>query len=510
MSRRRSVYPFIDLFAGPGGLGEGFSEFGKEESKSVFESIASIEDDEFAHQTLVLRHFYHSFDRSNVPFEYYDYIQSNIPRSELVTRFRTNWQNAESSALRISLGRKSHGMTKKLLKSRLKGVSKWVLIGGPPCQAYSIAGRSRMTSKPDFEDDDRHFLYREYLKILVDHKPPVFVMENVKGLLSSRVKGEPIIDKITQDLANPGVSTGKRNSRLKYRLYSLTSSNEVKGDVDPRTFIVKSERHGIPQARHRMFILGVRSDKKVSPGILSENEPPTVEQIIGSMPKIRSGISGKKDSLEQWRKVLSSVNHRNWLLNGCAQDLSIGRTIEKAIREINNSDLRVLSRTYNPPNTMRGWYYDSNLSSCSSHEARSHMQSDLHRYLFVASYGEVFNVSPKLSVFPVDLLPSHKNVHLGCTGSMFSDRFRVQLRSKVSTTITSHISKDGHYYIHYDPAQCRSLSVREAARLQTFPDNFFFEGPRTAKFHQVGNAVPPYLAYQIAEVVCDILDSIPE
>ena len=134
------------------------------------------------------------------------------------------------------------------------------------------------------------------------------------------------------------------------------------------------------------------------------------------------------------------------------------------------------------------------------------MPSDLRRYAFAASFASVSGKSPKLADFPNSLLPEHANVEEGRAGKMFSDRFRVQLPNRPSTTVTSHISKDGHYFIHYDPRQCRSLTVREAARLQTFPDNYYFEGPRTSQYHQVGNAVPPFLARQIAEVIADVLD----
>ena len=150
------------------------------------------------------------------------------------------------------------------------------------------------------------------------------------------------------------------------------------------------------------------------------------------------------------------------------------------------------------------WFNDRYLLNACNHESRGHIIKDLHRYLYAACFAGVNGVSPTLNDFPKELLPNHGNVKEALAGTKFNDRFRVQLKNKPSTTIVSHISKDGHYYIHPDPYQCRSLTVREAARLQTFPDNYFFEGPRTSQYVQVGNAVPPFLANQIAEVVFKI------
>ena len=129
------------------------------------------------------------------------------------------------------------------------------------------------------------------------------------------------------------------------------------------------------------------------------------------------------------------------------------------------------------------------------------MALDLYRYLYASVFAEKNNRSPLLEEFPAELIPAHKNASSG----HFNDRFRVQVATKPSTTVTSHISKDGHYFIHYDPEQCRSLTVREAARLQTFPDNYFFEGSRTQQYIQVGNAVPPLLAQQLAEIVHNLI-----
>lgn len=151
------------------------------------------------------------------------------------------------------------------------------------------------------------------------------------------------------------------------------------------------------------------------------------------------------------------------------------------------------------------WYEDERLGGVANHFTRTHMPEDLHRYLFASGFASVHNRTPSLRDFPTALLPEHRNVQAALEGSMFGDRFRVQLKDKRSTTITSHISKDSHYYIHPDPSQCRSLTAREAARLQTFPDNYFFCGGRTAQYHQIGNAVPPLIARQIAQIVADLL-----
>ena len=510
MGKYKSQYPVVDLFAGPGGLGEGFAELGIKDSAPAFSSIASVEEEEFAYRTLLLRHFYRLFRREDVPDSYYDYLASRISREELVSKNIDHWKKAERAVLKVSLGPEKHDEVRKLIKQRLRRKKKWVLVGGPPCQAYSLVGRSRRKWGPEFEGDELHFLYQEYLQLIIDHKPPVFVMENVKGLLSARVKNEFVIDKIVKGLSSPQEAVRRNGKGLEYNLYPLSHSGEIKGDVDPKCFVVRAEDYGVPQARHRMFILGIRSDIKIRPQILEKKAPPAVGQVIGDMPRIRSGVSRQKDSGRLWKEIIASANSSAWFPSRNEKDRLIKKVIESAVEEIKVSDLQTSSKIYRFPSVMSEWYHDGRLGDLISHEARTHMKSDLYRYLFVSSYGAALDTSPKLADFPRELLPAHKNVQAGCEGKMFSDRFRVQVKSKVSRTVTSHISKDGHYFIHYDPAQCRSLSVREAARLQTFPDNYFFEGPRTAQYHQVGNAVPPYLAIQIADIVKDVLDKMPE
>ncbi|MEO9470093.1 DNA cytosine methyltransferase [Parasphingorhabdus sp.] len=498
-------YPVIDLFAGPGGLGEGFACVGNSEAPA-FKSLAAIERDKFAHKTLHLRHFVREFDRRKIPAEYYAYLAGEIERDELSAKFPMQWHSAGESALKISLGEENHHLVKSLVTKKLQGNKKWALVGGPPCQAYSLVGRSRRANDPDFENDEKHFLYREYLKIITDHRPPVFVMENVKGLLSAKINGEPVIDKILNDLANPKAATSTSENGLRYRLYSLTEQGELTEGASKGAFIVRAEEYGVPQARHRMFILGVRSDLNVEPAILQKQASPTVEDVIGDLPMIRSGISKEPDSFEAWSEVISGVVKQKWFRNAFddrGEDIRMaaGSNMMPATR---SSDL------VTKPQTMSDWFSDESLNAITGHEARSHMRSDLLRYFFSSLHAQGTKVSPKLANFPNELLPNHRNVEAGKAGKMFSDRFRVQVASRVSTTVTSHISKDGHYFIHYDPRQCRSLTVREAARLQTFPDNYHFEGPRTQQYHQVGNAVPPYLAKQIGAIVADVLDQMED
>jgi DNA (cytosine-5)-methyltransferase 1 len=149
------------------------------------------------------------------------------------------------------------------------------------------------------------------------------------------------------------------------------------------------------------------------------------------------------------------------------------------------------------------WVNDDKLQVWLNHETRSHMKSDLGRYLYASVFTQLNDYSPKgHAEFALKgLAPAHANWKTG----KFADRFRVQRYNAPSTTVTSHISKDGHYFIHPDPSQCRSLTVREAARLQTFPDNYFFQGNKTEQYHQVGNAVPSLLAKQIATICQKIL-----
>jgi DNA (cytosine-5)-methyltransferase 1 len=502
--------PVVDLFAGPGGLGEGFSSVGN----GTFQIVISAEKDKFAHETLLLRAYYRILLRENPKkvTVYLDYCKGirSTPWDDSTLSY---WKEAEAEARQIELGSEDGNQELDIvLKKALTGNRPWILIGGPPCQAYSLAGRSRNKGKIDYqaEKDPRHFLYKEYLRTIQKYRPSVFVMENVKGILSSKVNGELIFHSILKDLTDPDAAFDLPSKKFGYRIYSLVSDVEFKkGDsplsINPHDFIVRSEEHGVPQARHRVILLGVREDflPRKKPKLNKLENMVSVEDVLSKLPPLRSHITKCVDSAEAWQKHIKES--AEYLV-----DLSLDEKLsenlisatKKVAKHVNRGGLRVLLDKHHGQVTspiLNNWYSFNSPGVWLNHEARGHMESDLRRYLFASAFAKTYGRSPKGAAdFNIEgLKPNHKNWESGD----FSDRFRVQLSKKPSTTITSHISKDGHYFIHYDPSQCRSLTVREAARLQTFPDNYFFQGNRTQQYHQVGNAVPPYLAWQIGSVV---------
>lgn len=524
-----SVIPVIDIFAGPGGLGEGFSAF-QAESCHPFRVALSIEKDTYAHATLCLRSFYRQFSQDKVPEQFYDVLRQNMPLHEFPDRLKEKspkdyekWCAAEKEAFRAELGASDEvnkAVSQRIRTALGENPKAWVLIGGPPCQAYSIVGRSRNKGNSEYriEDDKRSSLYRQYLKIIADHSPTVFVMENVKGLLSATVENQKIFEKIMSDLQCP--DGGK--TKLRYRVVPIvvaTDANKYTDD-DPRRFIVRCEEYGVPQQRHRVILIGLidRLKDVVLPP-LSRSVAPTVMSVIDSLPRLRSGLSrsrrGSKyealaDDADSW---LTSI-HEQIGVNGYAIADWVANLDEEVQERIVTSTRKVTrphagrggefvpaSHTLDATHSLYDFLVDERLGGVCNHSTRSHLDTDLARYMFCAAFAREHDRSPRLEDFPRALLPQHKNASTG----HFNDRFRVQIGKGQATTITSHISKDGHYFIHYDPTQCRSLTVREAARLQTFPDNYFFCGPRTQQYMQVGNAVPPWIAKQIAQSIFETL-----
>ena len=383
-------------------------------------------------------------------------------------------------------------------------------IGGPPCQAYSLVGRSRRRNDPEFATDEKHFLYKEYLRILAVHQPPVFVMENVKGLLSATVKEQGIFQKILDDLQRPldvFPSASDGNNDLAYKVMSLVREpGNLLGEFEPEDYIVRAEDYGVPQARHRVILLGIRSDLRRERTVLRRVAPAAIDWAIGDLPALRSGLSKEPDDAERWLDAVRSAASAQWLEDRVISP-ALRRALRDELRQIKSNLGRGAEFVAGKPAPVISprWFHDPKLGGFCNHSTRGHIREDLHRYLFCAVFAQQHGRSPGLEEFPSALLPKHENVEQALEGAMFNDRFRVQVAGRPSTTVVSHIAKDGHYYIHYDPTQCRSLTVREAARLQTFPDNYFFEGPRTEQYQQVGNAVPPLLAKQIAEVVAELL-----
>lgn len=512
-------FAIVDIFAGPGGLAEGFSRVAGEEGERAFRIALSVEKDATAHSTLRLRAFLRQFGR--FPDEYYAWLNGERDEPDWPALYPFEWARAVEEAWQLELGAEdpSERLDAQLDRIRDDNDGRVVLIGGPPCQAYSLVGRARNQGKQGYvaAEDGRHFLYREYIRILDRLRPAAFVMENVKGLLSSSVDGESrIVDRVLEDLR------GSRPGAERYRLVALTPGRRRQlpiAGAEPAAadFVVRAEDFGIPQARHRLIIVGLREDLAQAldetdfSGLLDDQRSKaTVRNVLAGVPPLRSGLSRQKDGAVEWKAAVVAAMEA---VAGVSTGLSDGeyerlaelatryRAKLEALNDVPPREARGTGTWEGCPQALREWLEDSRLTRLPNHETRGHIVGDLARYFFAAVFTEAAGYSPKARDYPPELSPAHQNWSTG----KFADRFRVQAWDGQSTTVTCHISKDGHYFIHPDPMQCRSLTVREAARLQTFPDNYFFMGGRTDQYVQVGNAVPPLLARNIGEAVHRLL-----
>lgn len=435
----------IDLFAGCGGLSEGFKN-------ADFEIIAQIEMDKWVCETLRTRQLYHILKERKLFRLYSNYCGAEISKEDIYNQYPEIKESVNHRVTQAEFGRDRPANILSAIKSSMKfhNASRInVVLGGPPCQPYSLVGRARDSDRMIY--DKRHFLYEYYLRVLEQIKPDFFVFENVPGLITARAKGEEVFSKMLDDFRNIHPS------------YEIAPSFDEYSRT-PRQYFLNSVNYGIPQKRKRIVFIGYRKS------LLSENP----------------------DIMNVFRHILKPVHFKYG-----------GHTVSDAI-----GDLPSLS----PGEGNNRWFgeYDKNpitpyqekmregSPGILNYRARTHMKSDLKRYKFFIEHHKNGNGAATLNDMAEErpgLLPTHKHL------DKFIDRFKVQWWDYPSSTITAHICKDGHYYIHPEIHQCRSFTVREAARCQSFPDNFLFEGPRTEQFKQVGNAVPPRLALVIAKIL---------
>ena len=517
--------PVIDIFAGSGGLSEGLIQAG-------FDLKLSIEMDKKACETLRIRKFYHILNNSNSSEKYFNFIRGQIDIESLKREFPDSWLKADKSILCAELGNPED--ENKIIKSIddvLLGSKDFILVGGPPCQAYSLAGRSRMLgvgSKyndkirlnqiKEFYEDKRHSLYKEYLKILARFKPKMFIIENVKGMLTSKnITGQKVFDDICDGLTSPQSIIGGsgKSSKNTYSLHSLSSqhgkdlySNTVN---NPQDFIVKCEEYAVPQKRHRVIIVGTRNDKEYNfPNLKKSSVSFDIKSVLYDLPKLRSGVSRsiKNDNYKNWSSAIKK-QYDLLLSKNVDQDLEIREIVDTIYNSKNllTRGNKFLHASMNSKNILQEWLFDNRINGVLHHETRTHMESDLARYLFCTCFAKKYKKSPTLDDWQGilnKLKPNHSNIKISedkLVTKAHKDRFKVQIWENPSSTIVSHIAKDGHYFIHPDPLQCRSLTVREVARLQTFPDNYYFSGGRGDQYRQIGNAVPPFIAYQIGIII---------
>lgn len=400
---------YIDLFAGAGGLSEGFIREG-------FKPIAHVEMNTEAAETLKTRLAFHYLNDNNKISKYYSYLKKEITRDDL-------WKSIPQEHILSVINSE---ITKKTIESIFENIDEQlgskkvdVIIGGPPCQAYSLVGRSRDPNR--MSGDKRNYLFRHYAEFLVRYKPKYFVFENVLGLLTAGNK--------------------------KYLTEMLSLFKKIGYSADYK--VLYAEEYGVLQRRRRVIIIGRKGKTKL--------EFPELEKITNSW-QIRKDLFADLPDLVPGQEM----------------------NIAKYTKKINAYQQTMETR--------------NGVDFTTQHIARQHNERDLEIYSIAIDKWLNNKERLKYNDLP-KRLQSHNNTEA------FLDRYKVVDPHGHSHTIVAHISKDGHYYIYPDARQIRSISVREAARIQSFPDDYFFEGGRTAAFKQIGNAVPPLMAQAIAKAI---------
>jgi DNA (cytosine-5)-methyltransferase 1 len=422
---------FIDLFAGAGGLSEGFIQQG-------FQPIAHVELDEAACYSLKTRTAYHYFKSHNKYDAYISYLKGEIDRKSLYAQVPADLLD---SVINRAIGAENNEKIHNTIKSRLNNSEVDLVIGGPPCQAYSLVGRAR--SKNSMQGDPRNYLYVQYAKYLEKYKPKMFVFENVLGLKSAK---------------------GGQYLRNMERLF-------FKKGYRMELFVVEANNFGVLQKRKRVIIIGWKDDFVPNipnlEGVKFEGIH-TVSEVLNDLPAIKTGEGRDK------------------------YQLYVGESNEYLKQSAIRNGIDILTQ----------------------HVSRPHTDQDKTIYSIALAKWNEEGARLNYNDLP-DYLKTHNNRH------SFFDRFKVVADDlPFSQTVVAHIAKDGHYYIHPDITQNRSLTAREAARLQSFPDDYYFEGVkqddikkkvsynRTAAFKQIGNAVPPLMAQRIAKELKEVIKKI--